>query len=67
MSDQIKLHSFPSNRNEALTMLYLQNQNLSNLSPEELSQKYFDTLKKVHYTTKNNSIRDSDGYWQIKL
>lgn len=42
-------NAFPNNKQSALTMLYLQNQDLSNLSPEELLDKYdevYDKLKK---------------------
>lgn len=38
---------FPQNKYEALTMLYLQNQDLSNLTPEELFDKYQDTYTKL--------------------
>ena len=46
MSDT-QLNTFPSNRFEALTILYLQNQDLSNLTPSELSQKYTEVLKEI--------------------
>ena len=39
--------TFPSNKTEALTMLYLQNQDLSTLSPEELLVKYYDTYDRI--------------------
>ena len=39
--------TFPRNRAEALTMLYLQNQDLSACSPEELADKYFEVLKAI--------------------
>lgn len=32
---------FPSTRTEALAMLYLQNQDLSNKSPKEIQEMYF--------------------------
>lgn len=45
MSDNVKLSTFPSSKSEALTMLYLKNQDLSNLSISEIAQKYSDTEK----------------------
>ena len=50
MSDN-NLSTFPSNRIEALTMLYLQNQDLSDITPEELLEKYHETYKRIreHY------------------
>jgi hypothetical protein len=48
MSDNVELKTFPSSRNEALTMLYLQKYDLSNLSPEELVDKYLDVYQQVN-------------------
>jgi|GEM_PF-1927103 len=45
MSTEVSL--FPSTRTEALTMLYLQNQDLSNVSTDELVQMYADTHEKI--------------------
>ncbi len=42
------LKSFPSNKEEALTLLFLQNQDLSSLSPEELAKKYDDTKNRIN-------------------
>ena len=44
----ITLDTFPSNKVEALTMLYLQNQDLSSLTPEELVEKYYEVYGKIH-------------------
>lgn len=46
MADTLK--SFPSSKEEALTMLFLQNQDLSSLSPEELAKEYEDAKLKIH-------------------
>lgn len=35
MSENVILNAFPKTKSEALTMLYLQNQDLSNITPEE--------------------------------
>lgn len=44
---EMPLKTFPSNEIEALTMLYLQNQDLSKLSPEEFFVKYKETYAKI--------------------
>lgn len=41
------LKSFPSNEAEALAMLWLQNQDLSNATPESLFDKYQDAYDKI--------------------
>lgn len=38
---------FPSNRLEALTLLWLQQQDLSSISPEDLQALYFSTYKRL--------------------
>jgi hypothetical protein len=51
MSNNINLSTFPSNKIAALTMLYLQNQDLSDIVPSELAQKYDEVYSeiKAHY------------------
>lgn len=39
--------TFPDGKLEALAMLYLQNQDLSGLTPEALLDKYDDTYEKL--------------------
>lgn len=46
MSDT-SLHTFPKNKYDALTMLYLEKQDLSNLTPEEYLDKYDEVYKKI--------------------
>lgn len=53
MSEALK--SYPSDKVEALTMLYLQNQNLKDLTPEELAAKYKD----VHALIKSSFLTDA--------
>lgn len=45
--DEVKLFSFPSNECEALAMLYVQNQDLTDVTPEELLDKYQDAYEKI--------------------
>lgn len=47
MSDKIMVETFPRDRTEALTLLYLQKQSFSNSSPAELVETYFDTEEKI--------------------
>jgi hypothetical protein len=54
MSD-IQLKSFPSTNVEALTMLYLQNQDLSKITPAELAQKYKEVQKEIQSEFSSNS------------
>ena len=43
MPNETRLDTFPSNRSEALTMLYLQNQDLTGKSPSEIVELYLST------------------------
>lgn len=47
MSESVTLNTFPSGKASALTMLYLQNQDLSTITPEELADKYYETFAKI--------------------
>ncbi len=47
MSNKIKLSTFPTNRAEALTMLYLERQDLEKLSPHELVEKYLRVEEEI--------------------
>lgn len=47
MSNDVNLRTFPRNRQEALTMLFLQNQDLSDKSPEDIVRLYLDTEFKI--------------------
>ena len=45
MTDSLK--TFPSSDAEALAMLYIQNQDIKGLSPEQLAELYVQTLRQV--------------------
>lgn len=45
--DKIELNTFPSGKAEALAMLYVQSQDLSNLTPSEIADKYLDAHKEI--------------------
>ena len=46
MSDT-NLRTFPCDEREALAMLYVQNQDLTVLTPEEIYDKYCDAYEKI--------------------
>lgn len=52
MSNETNLNTFPSTKAEALTMLYLQNQDLSDITPEELAKKYSEVLSEIREALK---------------
>lgn len=47
MADNTHLESFPTNKFEALAILYLQHQNLSGVGPEQLLDWYQDVYAKM--------------------
>lgn len=47
MSEQIKLRTFPATLTEALAMLYVQQQDLSKLSPSEIQALYWSTYNEI--------------------
>lgn len=49
-----KPSAFPSTHCEALTILYLQNQDLTGKTPEEIQAMYFETLKTIEEDYKAN-------------
>lgn len=53
MSD-VKLSSFPSNKTAALTMLYLEKQDFSNLTPSQLVDKYDEVYNEITQRMKEN-------------
>lgn len=56
--------TFPGSETEALAMLWLQNQDLSSVTPEELLEKYQDACNKIRERKKQQrqAKRDS-GNW----
>ena len=47
MADNTHSETFPSNKFEALALLYMQHQNLSGVSPEQLLDWYQDVYTKI--------------------
>lgn len=56
MNDTVNLSTFPDNRYEALTMLYLKRQDLSSVTPEGLVELYLETLQMIK--EKFKAVRD---------
>lgn len=49
-------HYFPSSKYEALAMLYVQNQDISKMSPEELFKLYQQTVQSIRaYAAQNRN------------
>ncbi len=46
-NEKISLSTFPSDRTDALTILYLQNQDLSGKTPEELANMYDEVRHRI--------------------
>lgn len=46
-NSSVSLSSFPSDRRDALAMLYMQNQDLSGKTPEEIAAMYDDAYSKI--------------------
>lgn len=44
---EVNLKTFPSTRSQALALLYLQNQDLSALSPEDLAKMYVEVQSEI--------------------
>lgn len=47
MADSVELRAFPSDKYEALAMAYLNAQDLSRHTPEQIVQEYAEALSKV--------------------
>lgn len=53
MSNRIEFSTFPNSKVSALTILYLEKQDLSNLTPEDLADKYQEVYERI-----NNRFRE---------
>lgn len=63
MSNDISLNTFPNNKTAALTMLYLQNQDLSKLTPGELLEKYYEVYKAIQIKDKELRSNQKQSTW----
>lgn len=51
----VNLSTFPKNKESALTMLYLESQDISNISPAELARKYNEVYEEISKYFKENA------------
>ena len=61
MSDKVTLNTFPASEIQALALLYIRNQDLSGLSPEEVYDKYRDAYERI-----NKQKRTSASYNPVR-
>lgn len=59
--NETTLRTFPSTKAEALAMLYVQSQDLSNATPEELLDMYTDAYERIKKA--NGKKQPSPGTW----
>lgn len=59
MSDKVELDTFPRNATEALAMLYVQNQDLRGVTPEQLHTMYHETC----YAMRREHARKHNSGW----
>jgi len=57
MPNDVSLHTFPQNASEALALLYVKSQDLSDKTPSEIQTMYYDARKalKADYKQKLKS------------
>ena len=48
MSDSVNFHAFPRCREEALAMLFLQNQDLSGLTPTQIQEEFWKAYNEIN-------------------
>lgn len=65
MSDHnnVTLHTFPSDRVSALTILYMQSHDFSDLTPEELVDEYLTVYEKINARFKEKSKSKSASWF----
>ena len=57
MNDTLK--TFPSNAIEALALLYMQNRDLSDYTPEQIYDEYMEVIKKIKAHKSANKTKAS--------
>lgn len=57
-SEKVSLSTFPSDRRDALAILYMQNQDLSGKTPEEIADMYDEAWDRI--SKEFNAIRESE-------
>lgn len=59
---RVELNTFPSTKVEALALLYVQSQDLSGLSPEDVLDMYQDAYTKIRERSKENNKTKSTSW-----
>ena len=62
MDSKADLRTFPKDANEALALLYLQNQDLSGLTPEELYDQYKNAHDRIRQHRRNTDKPQRTSY-----
>ena len=61
MSDKVTLSTFPASEIQALALLYVRNQDLSGLPPEEVYDKYRDAYERINKQKRSTSYNPVRG------
>lgn len=62
MSDSTVLKTFPSMPDEAIALMWLQAQDLSGLSPEEMFDKYQEAYKRIRKHHVNDKSKQTMSF-----
>lgn len=63
MSNDVSLSTFPSGKLQGLAMLYLNNQDLSQLSPAQIAEKYEQAISEINdYYRQLNQKKHNEFY-----
>lgn len=69
MSDSVSLSTFPKNKDEALAMLYVKNQDLKGKSIKEIAEIYYNAYYEFRYQTREiekeayNKFRNNPAFF----
>jgi len=64
MANETYLSSFPANPAQALAMEYVKSQDLTGLTPRQITAMFYKALKEVRLAI-GSATNDSDGFAQI--
>jgi len=62
--NEIKLSTFPASKYDALTILYLQNQNLSGMTPKEIVSMFDTAYKK--FVDADRVLNGKPPFYEVK-
>ncbi|MBO6309862.1 MAG: hypothetical protein J6N70_13735 [Oribacterium sp.] len=57
--------SYPSSKSEALALIWLEQQDLSGLSPEDILAKFDETEERIRKATKNQKPRNKQKVYSV--